>query len=202
MKTSATIERKSFFKETVKPTGIIIPDHPIYVQANCAQKGSWVLGEKSLGNENLTFFVLAVLFSRELNPYKEKEIAIATIFLTPIDDNTLKPQLVYAIKIRDQDSGRKGSLSNFAARTAEMMATGVDPREVIWTAKFINKSGNLPNGDPYNCAVIDFEYRFVKTDEEDAILANCVLVLEEDFKLKKLQQIALPPIVQMEGDNS
>jgi hypothetical protein len=181
MKTSATIDRRSFFKETQKPTGIIIPDHPIYVQANCAQKGQWILGEKSLGNEFLNFFVLAVLFSREFNPYKSKDIPIATIFLTPIDNEILKAQLVYAIKIRDQDSGRKGSLSNFASRTAEMMATGIDPREVVWTAKFVNKSGTLPNGLPYNCAVIDFDYRYVKTDEEDAILGDCILVLEEDL---------------------
>ena len=198
-KTKTEIIRHSFFANTEKPTGIIIPEVPVFVQANCSQSGSWILGEKNLGNENLQFFVLVFLFGQELNPYKDIEISTGTIFFTPIDTTTLKPQLVYATKIKNQASGRKGSLANFGARVAECVASGTDPREVIWTAKFVNKSGSLPDGKLYNCAVIDFTYRTIQDEEESNLLNNCVLVLEDDTKLNKLQLSTLPKFAELEA---
>lgn len=197
----ATIERKSFFAKTEKPIGITIPEMPVFLQANCAQKGSWVLGEESLGNKSLDFFILALQFGYEFDPYKERDMPIGTIIFTPINCDFLKERLVYATKIKNQNSGRKGSLANFAAKLAEAVASGIDPRELVWTANFVNKAGNLPDGKPYNCSVISFVSRGVADEGEDTILGHCVNIFEEDFKLAKVNNLltaSLPKFSEIE----
>jgi hypothetical protein len=169
------------------------------VQANCAQKGSWVLGEKSLGNEELEMFILAFQFGQEFDPYKEKHIPTGTIIFTPIGSPILKERLVYATKIKNQASGRKGSLANFGAKVAEAVASGLDPRELIWCASFVHKSGSLPNGEVYNCSVINFSTREVADDQENSLLGHCVIVLEEDLKISKLMSASLPIFAELEG---
>jgi hypothetical protein len=140
-KVQSDIARHPFFSDVEKPEGILIPDIPIFVQANCAQNGSWVVGEKSLGNDPLEFFILAFQFGQEHDPYKDVEIQTGTLWFVPVDDTLLRSGLVYATKIKNQASGRKGSLSNFGNRVAELVVSGYDPREVIWEAKFMQKSG-------------------------------------------------------------
>ena len=189
---SAPTVRNAFFAKTQKPTGLFVPEVPIFVQANCAQKGSWVLGEKTLGNDPIRFYVLAFQNDFEINPYKDKEEQIGTIWFTPIEDDPLKSCLVYAVKIRNQNSGRKGSLCNFAAKVAELIVGGYDPREVIWSASFVQKSGSLPDGKTYNCAVVDFGWEFPESEPEISLLENCIAVLEDDGKLLRLQAASLP----------
>jgi len=201
MAKSANIERKSFFSKTEKPIGITVPETPVFVQANCSQKGSWVLGEEALGNKELEFFVLDFEFGREHDPYKDREIRTGTIVFTPVNCGFLKERLVYVTKIKDQNSGRKGSLSNFGAKLAEAVASGIDPRELIWTATFVNKSGSLPSGDPYNCSVLSFTNRLVSDIDEDEILGHCVYVFEHDFLLKKVENLLsanLPKFAELE----
>jgi hypothetical protein len=198
---TATIERKSFFAKTEKPIGITIPEMPVFLQANCAQKGSWVLGEESLGNKNLDFFILAMQFGYEFDPYKDRDIPIGTIIFTPINCDFLRERLVYATKIKNQNSGRKGSLANFAAKLAEAVASGIDPRELVWSANFVNKSGNLPDGKPYNCSVISFGSRLVDDEDEDTILGHCVNVFEDDLHLAKVNNLltaSLPKFSEIE----
>jgi hypothetical protein len=191
------IERNPFFSDVQKPEGILIPDIPIFVQANCAQNGSWVVGEKSLGNDPLEFFILAFQFGQEHDPYKEVDIQTGTLWFVPVDDTLLRSGLVYATKIKNQASGRKGSLSNFGNRVAELVVSGYDPREVVWEAKFMQKSGSLPDGTAYKCAVLDFDYRFVNHETEAKLLNDCVLVLQDDLKLSGLQGAALPAIAEL-----
>jgi hypothetical protein len=196
------IQRHPFFATTPIPEGVFISEIPVFLQANCAQNGSWVLGEKSLGNDPIEFYILAFQYSMERDPYRNAEvqnanIQIGTIYFVPIDESLLRPNLVYATKIKNQASGRKGSLSNFASRVAEIVVSGYDPREVIWEAKFIQKSGSLPDGTAYKCAVLDFDYRFPTQASEAKLLDDCVLVLKDDLKLKALQSASLPAIAEL-----
>jgi hypothetical protein len=196
------IQRHPFFSITPKPEGIFIPEVPVFVQANCAQNGSWVLGEKSLGNDPIEFYILAFQFGMEHDPYRNAEIQnaniqIGTIYFVPLDESVLKPNLVYATKIKNQASGRKGSLSNFGNRVAEIVVSGYDPREVVWEAKFVQKSGSLPDGTAYKCAVLDFDYRFPLHELEAKLLDDCVLVLKDDLKLQALQSASLPAIAEL-----
>jgi len=198
-----TIERKSFFAKTEKPIGITVPETPVFVQANCSQKGSWVLGEEVLGNKELEFFILGFEFGQEHDPYKKCKIGIGTIVFTPINCGFLKERLVYVTKIKNQNSGRKGSLSNFGAKLAEAIASGIDPRELVWTASFVNKSGTLPDNTPYNCAVLSFVSRNVSDQDEDNILGHCVHVFEHDFLVKKVNNLlsaSLPKFAELETD--
>jgi hypothetical protein len=196
---TAEIVRNSFFAKTEKPEGIVIPEVPVFVQANCAQKGSWVLGEESLGNKELEMFILAFQFGQEYDPYKEKDIPTGTIIFTPVGSTFLKDRLVYATKIKNQASGRKGSLANFGAKVAEAVASGLDPRELIWCANFVHKSGSLPSGEVYNCSVINFSTREIADEQENTLLGHCVIVLEEDFKISNLLSASLPKFAELEA---
>lgn len=153
-----------------------------------------MLGEKMLGNDPIEIYILGFQFGSEFDPYKERFTQIGTIWLTPIEGSPLTRGLVYALKIKNQASNRKGSLFNFGQKVAEITVQGFDPREVIWVASFIKKSGSLPDGTAYNCAVLSFDYRFPESIGEEALLADCVVVLQDDRKLLQLQAASLPGI--------
>jgi hypothetical protein len=186
-KTDSQIARHSFFAKNPIPTGILIPETPVVLQANCAQKGSWVLGEKVLGNEPINCYLVGFKLSQEYDPYKDAPVNWTILHFVPINCDFLKSNLVYTTKIKNMASNRKGSLYNLGNKIAEIISSGLDPREVAWTMQFIGKSGSLPSGEPYMCAVIDFAYKLVPGQEMESLVA----VIEQSEKLANLTIAAM-----------
>lgn len=190
-KTDSQIVRNAFFANQPKPEGIVIPTTPVILQANCAQKGSWVIGEEQLGNKPIKAFIVGLHHSPEWDAYKDKPVNWAIIHFVPVDSEMLKTNLVYTTKIKNMASNRKGSLFNLGNRIAELIALGLDPREVIWTFSFVGKSGALPNGDPYSCSVLDFNYEPISSQEEATILDRCVAAIQQEQQIHELTLAAM-----------
>jgi hypothetical protein len=194
-KQQASTPRHEFFAERPVPQGVLIPETPIFVQANCAQKGSWVLGEQALGSAPIDCFFVGFSFVEEFDQYKDDLVSWAVLHFIPVDCDFLRPNLVYTTKIKNMGSGRKGSLSNLGNQFGEVLASGLDPREVLWTMRFWAKSGSLPTGVAYSCAVLDFSYRSV----DPSLLAPAVEVIQQERKLAALYCGVVAPASQVAG---
>lgn len=190
-KSENAISRNAFFARQPKPEGIVIPNTPVILQANCAQKGSWVIGEEQLGNKPIKAFIVGLHHSPEWDAYKDKPVNWAIVHFVPVESEMLKCNLVYTTKLKNMASNRKGSLFNLGNRIAELIALGLDPREVIWTFSFVGKSGALPNGEAYSCSVLDFSYEFLSTPEQAAILDRCVVAIQQEQEIHQLTLAAM-----------
>lgn len=186
-KAESQIQRHPFFAQNPVPDGILIPETPVLLQANCAQKGSWVLGEKNLGNDPIDCYLVGFQFSKEYDPYKETEVMWTIVHFVPTKCDFLKPNLVYTTKIKNMASNRKGSLFNLGNKMAEIISTGLDPREVKWSMKFVPKSGMLPSGEMFQCSVVDFDYTQIPSAEIEPIIP----VLTEVEKIAQLTIAAM-----------
>lgn len=202
-------KRHQFFKDETKafnPDGIIIPDNALALRNNC-KEGRWMLGDTNYGDR---LKLVAVKFSRYLhkgNDVISPGSPIGQLWFCPIDGGTgtddfgnetrLAHNLVYYTLLKNSKSGKSGSLLNFGQKAAQLEASGYDFREVVWTPRFVPKSGTVKNEagvlEPASWYVLDWNY-LLPEDQDDATynkIGNLINILRDDLRTEKL----LDPIV-------
>jgi hypothetical protein len=176
--------RHKFFESTPKSTGLIIPEMAVFCRNDC-KEGKWMIGESDYGSK-LEFLI--VHFNRRVSEYMDGRIAQGQIWFTPLTGDIPKG-IVYYTLIKNSSSGRSGSLKNFGCQVAIAQSQGYDPRELVWSPKFIKKSAAITNEagitESASWYVIDWMWR-VCSEEEEKILDNCVAIIQNPAQMELL----------------
>ena len=176
--------RHKFFESTPKNTGLIIPEMAVFCRNDC-KEGKWMIGESDYGSK-LEFLI--VHFNRRVSEYMDGRIAQGQIWFTPLTGDIPKG-IVYYTLIKNSSSGRSGSLKNFGCQVAIAQSQGYDPRELVWSPKFIKKSAAITNDagitESASWYVIDWMWR-VCNEEEEKVLDNCVSIIQNPAQMELL----------------
>jgi len=197
-------KRHSFFSDRAAgfdPKAILIPDNALALRNNC-KEGRWVLGDTNYGDR---LKLVALKFSRYLhkgNDVLAPGTPIGQLWFCPIEggigtdengnETRLALNLVYYTLLKNSKSGKSGSLLNFGQKAAQLQAFGYDFREVVWTPRFVKKSGTVINdaGQPEAASwfVLDWNH-ILPQDQDDATyekIGNLINILTDGQEMEKL----------------
>ena len=197
-------KRHQFFKEETKgfnPDAILIPDNALALRNNC-KEGRWMLGDTNYGDR---LKLVAVKFSRYLhkgNDVISPGTPIGQLWFCPMEggigtdeqgnETKLAHNLVYYTLLKNSKSGKSGSLLNFGQKAAQLEASGYDFREVVWSPRFVKKSGTIINdaGQPEAASWFVLDWNYVLPEKlDDATynkIGNLINILSDGIQMEKL----------------
>lgn len=180
------IERLDFFKKAAESfqDGLIVDDTPVEVLADLSAGKFKDIAMDSLGEE-MPMFVLKHCgtfgippWNKEENPMPER---FAEIWFVPVGGKLAKSRFVCKLlkPLRQ--------LRIFAQKVKFCQSEGYHPTEVVWTPKFVAKTGTDKEGKPTSYYQLNWDYRPPQGEAEQIKLELIVDLLTSDPELDQLQ---------------